>query len=199
MNILDIVLIGVALAMDACALTIANCATYSKSLDRKKEISMPVTFAIFQFLMPVIGYFIGSLFSEYLATVSKFITAGIFFVLGLKIVVDNVIEIVKEKRAVNTPQEKGEDKKAEFTVWVLLLQALATSIDALAIGVTFAVGLTINIFVAAAIIGGVTILIATIALLFGKYLGKLFGKYAEWLGAIILISLAIKNLVEAFA
>lgn len=226
MSLLEVLLIGVALATDAFALTVANCATYKKSLNKLKEWSMPTAFAVFQFLMPVIGFYIGSIFSSYLATISKYLTAGIFFLLAIKIVIDNVKEI-KEIRAAESAEKSGftevrggrngttaaGDAGASgagaakegvknggvFTFWVLILQAVATSIDALAIGVTFSVELSFSVFAAAAIIGGVTFIIVAAALLIGKYLGKLLGKYATWLGAAILLALAVKNLVDAIA
>ena len=226
MSLLEVLLIGVALATDAFALTVANCATYKKSLNKLKEWSMPTAFAVFQFLMPVIGFYIGSIFSSYLATISKYLTAGIFFLLAIKIVIDNVKEI-KEIRAAEAAEKSGftevrggrngttaaGDAGASgagatkegvknggvFTFWVLILQAVATSIDALAIGVTFSVELSFSVFAAAAIIGGVTFIIVAVALLIGKYLGKLLGKYATWLGAAILLALAVKNLVDAIA
>lgn len=226
MSLLEVLLIGVALATDAFALTVANCATYKKSLNKLKEWSMPTAFAVFQFLMPVIGFYIGSIFFSYLATISKYLTAGIFFLLAIKIVIDNVKEI-KEIRAAESAEKSGftevrggrngttaaGDAGASgagaakegvknggvFTFWVLILQAVATSIDALAIGVTFSVELSFSVFAAAAIIGGVTFIIVAAALLIGKYLGKLLGKYATWLGAAILLALAVKNLVDAIA
>ncbi len=232
MSLLEVLLIGVALATDAFALTVANCATYKKSLNKLKEWSMPTAFAVFQFLMPVIGFYIGSIFSSYLATISKYLTAGIFFLLAIKIVIDNVKEI-KEIRAAESAEKSGftevrggrngttaaGDAGASgagatngtgaakegvkhggvFTFCVLILQAVATSIDALAIGVTFSVELSFSVFAAAAIIGGVTFIIVAAALLIGKYLGKLLGKYATWLGAAILLALAVKNLVDAIA
>ena len=79
---------------------------------------------------------------------------------------------------------------------VLLVQALATSIDALAVGVTL-INLTFSVYIAVALIAVVTFIFVSVALIFGKSLGKLFGGYAEWLGAIILFILATKSLIEA--
>lgn len=202
MSVLEVILIGVALAMDAFALTVANCATYRNSLDRLKEWSMPTAFAVFQFLMPVIGYYVGSVFASYVSSFSKYLTAGIFLVLAAKIVFDNVKELRESKRKgdLNDNSESREAEKgkgANFTFSVLILQAVATSIDALAVGVTFAVELTFSVFVASAIIGGVTFAIVAAALFIGKYLGKILGKYATWFGAAILLILSIKNLIDA--
>ena len=228
MSIVEVLLIGVALATDAFALTVANCATYKKSLNRLKEWSMPTAFAVFQFLMPVIGFYIGSIFSSYLATISKYLTAGIFFLLAIKIVIDNVNEIKEIKTAeaaeksgftevrgaangagaagvvgsngtANGSAKESGNSDGVFTFRVLILQAVATSIDALAVGVTFSVELSFSVFAAAAIIGGITFIIVATALLIGKYLGKLLGKYATWLGAAILLALAVKNLADAIA
>lgn len=192
MTDLEVILIGVALAMDAFALTIANCTTYKNTLTRAKEWSMPTAFALFQFLMPVIGFYIGSAFSGYLETISKFVTAAIFFVLSVKIVVDNVTEIKKSKN--NENAEKPKD--SVFTLGVLIMQAVATSIDALMIGVTFSVSLSFSVYIAAAIIGAVTFAIVALALLIGKSLGKMLGKYAQWVGAAILFALAVKAFIE---
>ena len=223
MNITDVIFIGVALAMDAFAITVANCAAYGKTLTKKQAWSMPIAFALFQFLMPVTGYYIGSLFAEYIGGVSKFLTAAIFFALSLKIVIDNL----KKPRAEVTERQDAADravaaggaagvngtsaesaknrgagcacparKDATLKFSVLILQAVATSIDALIIGVTFAAELSFSVFFAGGIIGAVTFILVAAALLFGKYLDRLFGKYAAWLGAVILFALAVKNLVE---
>ena len=189
MSVWEVVLIGVALSMDAFAITIANCATYKDTLNRKKEWAMPVAFAIFQILMPIIGYYIGSLFAEYISSAAKYVTAAIFFVLAGKIVIDNIKEARKK-------DETEEKVAGNFNVGIIALQAVATSIDALAVGVTFAVELEFSVFVAAGIIGAVTFTLVTAALFIGKFLGVLFGKYAQWTGAVILFFLAVKNLIE---
>ena len=192
MNILDVFLIGVALSMDAFALTIANSTTYKGSLTRKKEWAMPITFALFQGIMPLIGYYIGSLFFGYVEGYIGYITTGIFFVLTGKILFDIIKDAKEEKNGTN-----GDEKKThKFTIWILLVQAVATSIDALAVGVTL-VSSTLSIFVAIGIIAGVTFLLVTVALLIGKYLGAILGKYATYVGAILLFALAVKNLIQA--
>ncbi len=187
MNFFDVVLIGLALSMDACALTIANCTGYKTKLTKKQEWSMPVCFALFQGIMPLIGFFIGSIFTEQLKEISGYLSAGIFFILGAKIIYD----MIRESR-----QKENENIRPEFTLGILLLQAVATSIDALLIGVTF-VGASISVYLSVLIIAGVTFLLVMAALIFGKYLGKLLGKYATWVGAILLFVLAIKSMAEA--
>ena len=191
MELYEIILIGIALSMDACALTIANCSTYKNSLTRQKEWAMPIAFAIFQGAMPLIGFFIGSLFSGVIGAIADFLTAIIFFALAAKIIFD----LVKDMKTEATSTNKST-KTAKFSFTILIIQALATSIDALAVGVTL-VNLTFSVFIAVGIIAVITFILVSLALAFGKSLGKWFGCYAEWFGAGILILLAIKSLIES--
>ena len=192
MSALEIIVIGVALAMDAFALTVANCTTYEKNLNRKKEWSMPCAFAAFPFLMPLSGFFLGGLISGFLQSFAKFLSAGIFFILAIKIVFD----IIEDNRKAEKNEQR--DKKTQnFTLGVLFIQAVATSIDAFAVGITFAAAaLPFSVFIAAGIIGAITFAIVALAIFIGKSLGKLLGKYAVWCGAAILFALAVKNLIE---
>ena len=185
MRLYEIVLIGVALSIDACAITIANCATYKNCLSKKKEWAMPLFFALFQGIMPLIGYFVGSLFASFIEPATKFITAGIFLFLAVKIIAD-IFKGGEEVCSVSS-----------LSLSLIAVQAIATSIDALAVGVTL-INLSFSVFIAVAVIAGVTFLLVSLALVFGKTLGNLFGKYAEWLGAGILLFLSIKSLIEAF-
>lgn len=186
MDFIAISLAGLGLAIDASAVTIANCTAYKGKLNKMKEWSMPIAFTIFQMLMPVLGFYIGSIFANKVRSISGYITAGVFLLLSLKIVCDNIFK---------KQDEQQFDDKKDFNFSILIIQAISTSIDALFVGVTYAMTLS-SPFIPALIIGGVTFLMVTIALLFGKYLGKLFGKYAEWVGAIILFALALKSLIE---
>ena len=190
MSIIEIVLIGVALATDAFAITISNCTAYKNGLTKKRELSMPITFALFQFLMPVVGFYLGSFFSGYIAGFSKYLTALIFFILAIKIVIDALLEKKNADKVDNKP------KKTAFSFYLLLVQGVATSIDALFIGITFSASLSVSVFIASLIIGVVTFIIVSGALVVGKRLGGLLGKYAVVLGAVILFILAVKNLIE---
>ncbi|MBQ9514232.1 MAG: manganese efflux pump [Clostridia bacterium] len=188
MSITEIILIGVALATDAFAVTVSNCTTYKSGLTKKHELSMPITFAFFQFLMPVVGFYLGSIVSVYLKSFSKYITATIFFILAIKIIIEIVVE--KKDGDISKPNKSG------FSFSLLLIQGIATSIDALIIGVAFAGTLSISVFIAGLIIGTVTFIIVSGALIIGKKLGEILGKYAVIIGAVILFILAVKNLIE---
>lgn len=192
MTVIEIIFIGVALSMDACALTIANCTTYKNSLTQGKSWAMPITFALFQGIMPLIGFLLGSTFSSVLSKTGGFFTAAVFYVLCLKIVFDEVKGLKKSASAETTVKPVKK-----LTLPIILLQGLATSIDALLIGVTLSFGLNFNIIIAVLIIALTTFILVATALLFGKYLGKITGRYAGWTGAVILFVLATKSLIEA--
>lgn len=193
MGILDVILIGVALAMDAFALTIANCTAYKNSLTKKKMWSMPTAFAVFQFLMPVAGFYLGSLLWQGASEFAGYITFAIFLLLSLKIVIDNI----KEIRQSNKITEVKPEENAKFNFKVLILQAVATSIDAFLIGASeFAIHLS-SPFIYSLIVGGITFIIVSAALFIGKGLGKALGKFAQWFGAAILFALSIKELIQA--
>ena len=98
MRVFDIILIGVALSMDAVALTISNCSTYKSSLNKKKEWAMPIAFALFQGIMPLLGYFLGTAFSKSIAPYAEYVSFAVFFLLALKILIDILRERKKEEK-----------------------------------------------------------------------------------------------------
>ncbi len=200
MSVLDVILIGAVLAIDAFALTIANCTTYKNCLVGKKGLKLPITFGLFQGIMPLLGYFVGLLINlasnGFIEKISGYLTFAIFLILATKIVIDNVKEIIecnKEQEITNCP---CQEKETNLTLPILLLQGLATSIDAFAVGLTF-ISVQFSVYVAVLIIALITFVLVLLALFAGKALGKIFGKYAEWAGAVILLALAIKALVGA--
>ncbi len=197
MKLYDIILIAISLAMDASAVTISNCTAYKNTLTSKRKWAMPITFAIFQGIMPLIGFFVGSLFSSFIGKIAGFLSSAIFFILSGKIFVD----IINEKRecVCTLSEQKAQcerEKSAILTMSVLILQGVATSIDALVVGITL-INLTFSIFLAVLVIAVLTFIVVGIALLLGQKLGCAFGKYADYVGAIILLALAIKSLVQA--
>ncbi len=197
MRLYDIILIAISLAMDASAVTISNCTAYKHTLTTKRTWAMPITFAIFQGIMPLIGFFVGSIFSSFICKIAGFLSSAIFFILSGKIFID----IIKDKReCVCTLSEQRaqyeKEKTAILTIPMLFLQGVATSIDALVVGITF-INLTFSIFLAVLVIAVLTFIVVGIALLLGQKLGCAFGKYADYVGAFILLALAIKSLVQA--
>ncbi len=197
MKLYDIILIAISLAMDASAVTISNCSTYKRTLNNKKKWAMPIAFAVFQGIMPLIGFFIGSLFSSFIGKIAGFLSSAIFFVLSGKI----FIEITKDrKECVCSFSEQRQlyekENTAILTIPILILQGVATSIDALVVGITF-MNLTFSVSLAVLVISVLTFIIVGVALLLGQKLGQAFGKYTDYVGAIILLMLAIKSLIQA--
>lgn len=178
MQIFEIILIGIGLSMDAFAVCLSAGMIYP-SLTRRQKRSMPVAFGLFQGLMPVLGYYLGSLFADIVSKCSGYIALIILGVIGINMIREGLSHEKQEAR--------------QFTVVVLLLQAIATSIDAFAVGVSFAVSKT-PIFAAAPIIAATTFVCSMIALAVGEKVGKRLGDRAEIAGGIILILIGIKAL-----
>ena len=181
MNLTDIIMIGIGLSMDAVAVSLTNGMVYR--LGRDKKIMMPVFFGVFQGLMPLLGYYTGGFFSEWLSRYSGFI---IFFILGFL-----GAKMVKEGLSHESLEKK---EPTVMTYGVLFMQAIATSIDAFAVGIAFCTA-CVSIWSAAGIICVTTFVCSMIAVLLGKKFGDFLGKKAEVFGGSILILLALKALL----
>lgn len=182
MGILEIIMLGLALSMDAFAVTISNSFVYPK-LSRARSLSMPLAFGLFQFLMPVAGFMLGQLVSEFITQYAGIITFAILGFIGGKMIWDAFHE--------------GEDEEASgqtLALPVLLFQAVATSIDALAVGVSFA-ALEVNVFASSGIIGITTTLTCLVALVIGKRFGNALGEKATIVGGVVLILIGLKSLL----
>ena len=181
MNFTDIIMIGIGLSMDAVAVSLTNGMVYRMGQDKK--FMMPVLFGIFQGLMPVLGFYAGGLVSRWLEQYSGLIIFLILGFLGAKMLKEGLT---------HEPAEKNEP--AVMTYGVLFAQAVATSIDAFAVGIVFCAK-HIPIWSAAGIICLTTFICSMIAVLLGKKFGELLGKKAEVFGGSILILLALKALL----
>lgn len=185
-------LFGVSLAMDAFAVSITNGMCYNK-LSKGKAVLIPLTFGIFQAAMPLAGYFLMSLFSKYIDRYDHYIAFFLLLFIGGKMVLDGI----KDARA-----EEGEITPKNFSYPTVLVQGIATSIDALAVGVTMGTmaGVTnYNIFLFVGIIGVITFILSLVGVILGIKIGKLFKNklcIAEILGGLVLVGIGIKILVE---
>ena len=181
MSIFELFLVAVGLSMDAFA--VAVCKGLATGKVRLRHMLIPgVWFGAFQALMPLIGYFLGSRFEKYIVSVDHWIA----FVLLAGIGVNMLREALKN-------EESGED--ASLAVKVMLPLALATSIDALAVGVTFGF-LQVRIVPAVCFIGCVTFLLSMGGVKIGSIFGAKYRKGAEIAGGVILILLGLKILLE---
>ena len=181
MGILEMIFLGFALAMDATAVSIGK----GLSLDRVRPthaINAGAWFGGFQALMPIIGYFFGVSFSGFVASVDHWICFALLLLIG-----SNMI-----REALSGDDEELDDN---FSPRTMFLMALATSIDALVVGVTLAFAQA-NIWLAATIIGVVTFVLSFSGLYLGRVIGSKFGSKAGVLGGLVLIAIGVKTLVE---
>ena len=183
MDFITILFIGIGLAMYASAVSLAKGMSLDKDQVKKCAFILALAFGFFQALMPAIGYYAGSHFAEYIQSIDHWIAFILLSLIGI-----NMIREGKEEK-------ENEVQIHSIPFKDILLLAIATSIDALAVGVSFAF-LKVNLFLAITTIGITTFILSFVCVLFGKKLGCLFEKYAEYLGGIILILLGIKILIE---
>lgn len=181
MNLFSLFLIAVGLSMDACAVAICKGLAMQKA-SLKKSMLVGLWFGGFQGLMPAIGYILGSQFEKYIVNIDHWIA---FILLGL--IGANMI-----KEALSKNEEESCDSLAVKDMFIL---AIATSIDALAVGVTFAF-LQVDIIPAVLFIGVITFVLSTLGVKVGNIFGCRFKSKAELAGGIILILMGTKILLE---
>ena len=181
MNFFDIMLTGVGVAMDAFAVSICKGLSMKK-LDFKKMLLIGFYFGFFQALMPLIGYLLGSSFEKFIISIDHWIV----FVLLLLIGINMIREALFEK------EEKLNDS---VSFKVMLPLAISTSIDALAIGISYAF-LKVNIIVAILVIGIITFSISAMGVKIGNKFGNKYEIKAQVVGGIILVLIGTKILFE---
>lgn len=196
--IIKIILFGIALAMDAFAVSITDGLIY-KDINKKKSFFIATTFGLMQGIMPLIGYFTVELISkivgnsgstqalEIFATVITWISFGLLLFIGIKMIIEGIIEIKK-------PIEEKKEKL--FSIKEVLIMGVATAIDAMAVGVSLHAGLSTNatIWLHVSIICVITFAISLVGLFLGKQILKLLKGKTEIsviIGGSILILLSI--------
>ena len=185
MDIITIIFIALGLAMDAFAVSIASAVTIKREKIRK-AILFGLMFGGFQMLMPIIGWSAGYTFRSFVSGIDHWIAFGLLVFIGFKMIYE----------AMNI--EKLESAGSEITAIVLLGLSIATSIDALAVGISFTF-LEISIFLPVVMIGIITFFMSFAGVLLGSKYGGFFEKKIEVLGGIILIIIGIKILVSHLA
>ncbi len=181
MGILDLIITGIALSMDAFAVSIGKGLSV-KSLQVRHSLIVGTYFGGFQALMPLLGFILASSFAEYIRRFDHWIAFTLLALIGANMI----------REALTGGDEK---ENASFGIKTMLPLALATSIDALATGVTFAMTRT-NIWIAIAISGATTFLFSAAGLKIGNVFGNKYRAKAELLGGVILILMGIKILIE---
>lgn len=181
-ELVESVLLGVALAMDAMAVTISNTLC-EPDMPSGKKYAMPVAFALFQFFMPVAGFFGGTLIASYIERYAGVVSFVILACVGGKMAWE----------ALHDLHEPGTLERAALTYPSIFLEAVATSIDAFIVGVSFAAeGKDFLLY--SSMIGVTTCLCCLVALALGRRLGEHFGSHAQIVGAIVLILIGCKAL-----
>ena len=181
MEITEIILISLGLAMDAFAVSVCKGLSMKK-MNWKKAIIIGLWFCIFQAGMPAIGYILGSKFEHLIVSIDHWIIFALLSFIGIKMI----------KESFRKDSENCNDDIRFKTMFVL---ALATSIDALAVGITFAF-LEINIVLAVLMIGMITWIISIWGVRIGNRFGDKYENKAEFAGGVILILIGIKILLE---
>lgn len=181
MNNIEIFLISLGLAMDAFSVSICKGLTMKYKFKRNAFL-MSLSFSIFQMLMPLIGYFLGNTLSNKLINFNHIIAFILLTIIG--------INMIKESY-------KNEDFNIGLTIKELIFLSIATSIDAMAIGITFAF-FNINLVKALLIIGIICFILCLIGVYLGKLIGKKFNYLASIIGGVVLILIGLKILLEHF-
>ena len=181
MGIVELLLLSVGLAMDAFAVSVGKGMTL-KRVQPRHALSAGVWFGGFQGLMPLIGYYVGRSFAEYVVSVDHWIAFGLLVLIGLNMIRETI-------------WGDDEEQDSDFGVRTMLIMAIATSIDALAVGVSMAF-LDVNIWISAAVICIVTLIISAAGVYLGTMFGARLGSKAGIVGGLILIAIGVKILVE---
>lgn len=180
MSFIELFLIAVGLSMDAFAVSICKGLSVKK-LSPKHVLLVGVYFGGFQFLMPVIGYLLGFRFEHLITNIDHWIAFVLLAFIGGN--------MIKESFG------KSEEFNDDFGFKTMFLMAVATSIDALAVGITFAF-LNVSIIPAASLIGVTTFIIAAVGIYIGNVFGAKYKSKAELAGGIILVLIGVKILLE---
>lgn len=183
MDIFTILLIGLGLSMDAFSVSVTDGIVLKKPKPLESA-KISLFFGGFQFVMPCIGYILASSFSKYITAFDHWIAFLLLAFIGGKMIYEAICE----------KEEDGEIKNP-LSSSTLLVLAIATSIDALAVGVTFAT-MAVSVLWASLIIGIMTFIISFAGVYIGSRFGNLLGNKAEIVGGIVLIGIGVKILAE---
>ena len=183
----ELLLLGVGLSMDAFAVSVCKGLAMKRS-SVKAGLTCGIWFGGFQALMPLIGFFLGSMFAEAIQSVDHWVAFGLLVLIGVNML-----------REAFSPEEDGgcsECADADLSVKSMLVMAVATSIDALAVGISLAMAGDVAIFAAVGIIGVCTFTLSAVGVGVGSVFGSRFEQKAQIAGGVILVILGVKILLE---
>ena len=194
MTFFELFLIGIGLSMDAFAVSICKGLSMQK-IDKKYTLCIGLFFGGFQALMPLTGYLLGSRFSGYIERFDHWIAFALLGFLGGKMIWESLREGHASKDTCSCPKAPEGDTAHPWSTRTTLCIALATSIDALAVGISFAF-LNIRIVLATVIIFAVTLASSLSGIGMGLRFGLRLNRWAGLCGGIILVGIGVKILVE---
>lgn len=189
-DILTMILTSVSMSVDAMTVNATN-GLEEKTIKQGKMVFLSFLFGIFQFGMPVLGYFVGQTFEQYVSAYIPWIGFGLLMLLGIKSLVDWIKETVERKKG-----GSEEPREKEISVGRMFVEAIATSIDALCIGFAYMwlpIGEAMLFF---GVIGITTFILSYLSILLAKWLAKWLQNWAGLLAAAVFMGIAIKILLE---
>ena len=181
MTFLEILLVAVCLAMDAFAVSVASGVALKRCCV-SNAFKIAFAFGLFQALMPVVGWLAGLSLQPYIQKVSHWVAFGLLTFIGIKMIAESTRLDDSERRT--NPLEFG----------TLLMLSVATSVDALAVGISLGI-LHMNVWMPILVIGCVTLIICFVGVYLGDRIGRFFGKQIERIGGLVLIGIGVKILV----
>lgn len=182
MGFAELFILAVGLSMDAFAVSICKGLAMKKA-SWKAQLCCGAWFGGFQALMPLIGYFLGTLFIDAISAIDHWVAFGLLVIIGVNML----------REALGSEEETAD---ADLSVKTMFIMAVATSIDALAVGISLAMAGVANIWLAVLLIGATTFVLSAIGVKMGNVFGSRYEKKAEIVGGVILILLGVKILLE---
>lgn len=185
MGIGELFLLAVGLSMDAFAVSVCKGLAMKKATF-SAQMTCGLWFGGFQALMPLIGFFLGALFADAIEAFDHWVAFGLLAIIGVNML----------KEALEPEEECAGENDADLSVKTMFIMAVATSIDALAVGISLAMAGNVNIFLAVIFIGITTCVLSAAGVKVGNVFGSRYEKKAEIAGGIILILLGVRILLE---
>ena len=187
MSFAELFLLAVSLSMDAFAVSVCK-GLCMKKVTLKAQATCGAWFGGFQGLMPLIGFFLATLFAEAIESFDHWIAFGLLALIGA-----NMIKEAFEKESIDSCDVNGV---VDLSVKTMFVMAVATSIDALAVGISLAMAGDVNIWAAVSLIAATTFVLSAVGVKIGNVFGSRYEKKAEFCGGVILILLGLKILLE---
>lgn len=181
MDLITLLLLSIGLCFDTFAVSVSS-GLLRKEIVFWQAVRIAFFLALFQAIMPVLGWLGGITIKDWMESFDHWVAFGILLILGIKMLIESF----------KTDEEKNINP---LDIKVIVSMALATSIDAFAVGISFAI-IEVNMLLAFIIIGSVTFITSMLGILFGKKTGSHFGQKMEIIGGIILIAIGIKIVLE---